>query len=429
MLRTHTMSAFTALALFAAACGSSDPGSRYALQARLGVYDDGSGRLGLAVLATLRDASGTGPDGAWEVTLRGPEGGVSARLGYVAAGQGSYAAAWWPDVSAPSGTYEVVASDGRETVRASLSLPSAAGLPLPRPVLAADASRLDWEPVPGADAYTCRVLAGGLVQLEASGPETGCDLSALPAGAYAVSVAALSANLGAIGASAQQRPLDGGAFHVSEARLGFARTAGAAPVLARVVGGAYDDGIGPRAIAVWISFTDPAGAPTSAAWNVEIVGPNLPAEAPLRLAYPPTLPRLMAWAPEVPAAPGTYSLVATSTTGSVSGRFTIGAPAWLGVPLAITARDGAQGSAEAAWDAVPGARAYLASAYDAITGDRVASLWVGGTSVHFPPGTFVPGRSYDVFVAATDADMASGEIPTQVAVAENVFDFATFVAR
>jgi hypothetical protein len=78
---------------------------------------------------------------------------------------------------------------------------------------------------------------------------------------------------------------------------------------------------------------------------------------------------------------------------------------------------------------VAGAKAYLASAYTATTGQFVASVWATGTSTDFPTHTFTAGQGYDVFVAATDADMLNGAVPTQVSVAENVFEYGTFTAR
>ncbi len=417
--------------LAAVACGGESTSTpRYALEARLGVYDDGSGRAGLSALVTLRDASGAGPEAPWNVTVRDGSGATAAALEYSASGSGSYAASWFPAVAPSAGRYELVATHDSDEVRATVSVAGLSGLPLPVPVLAEDASRIDWDPVPGAQRYLCRVFSGGALELETSAATTGCDLSGLPPGGYSASVLALSADLGAIAAIVSQRPELGGAFHVSEARIGFVRSDGSAPaMLVRAAGGAYDDGVGDRSLALWISITDPSGVPTSVTWNVQVVGPNLPPSAPLELTYWPRFPRLMAWAPGTPATPGTYTVTAQSTLGAATAQFTVGAPAWLDQPLGLTASDGAQGSGSAAWEPVTGAKAYLVSAFDGVTGARVASAWVAGTSASFPADTFVAGRSYDVFVAATDADMVNGAVPTQVSVAENVFDFASFTAR
>jgi hypothetical protein len=417
--------------VLATGCGAAAESSPpYALEARLGVYTDGSGRAGLSALATLRDPSGAGPDIPCNVAVHDASGATVATLDYAASGNGSYAATWLPGVAPSAGTYELVAAGAGGVSEASVSLSDVSGLPLPVPVLASGASRIDWDPVPGAQGYLCRIYSGGLLELETSGTAPGCDLSALPPGAYSASIVALSADLGAIAESPSPRPALGGPFHVSEARLGFARSEGTAPaVLLRAAGGAYDDGIGDRSLALWVSITDPAGVPTNVTWEVEVVGPNLPADAPLVLTYWASFPRLMAWSPDVPAAPGVYTVTARSTLGAATVQMTVGAPAWFDQPLGVTATNGAQGSAHAAWEPVAGAKAYLAKAYDGATGALVASQWVAATSAEFPADTFVAGRSYDVFVAATDADMLYGAVPTQVSVADNVFDYASFTAR
>lgn len=431
MVRIRTIASVVArVALLAAVgCGGSTNTEQYALEARLGVYDDGSGRAGLSALVTLRDESGAGPDAPWNVSVRDGSGATLATLEYTAAGAGSYFATWLTAVSPNAGSYDVIAARGGDLSRATASI-AGSGLALPVPALAADASQIEWAPVAGAKAYLCRVHSEGALVLETSVATTSCDVSALPPGAYAASILALSADLGPIAGSAASRPDLGGGFHVSEARLGFVRPDASAPaVLIRAAGGAYDDGIDARSLAFWVSITDPGGVPTSATWDVEVIGPNLPANAPLSLTYWARFPRLMAWAPSIPATPGVYTVTAWSGAIAAQAQFTVGAPAWLGQPLGVTATDGAQGSARAEWQAVTGARAYLASAYDHLTGARTASGWVGGTSIDFPAGSFVAGRSYDVFVAATDADMTGGAVPTQVSVAENVFDFASFTAR
>lgn len=414
--------------LLLAACGSSAKAPPYALQARLGIYDDGSGRLGTALVATLRDASGAGPSSPWTLMFRDPLGGTVATLPS-AGGAGSYVVSWYVDAAPSPGTYDVVATSGQETVRAQVSIADgAAGLPLPAPVLAADGSRLDWTAVPGAGSYLCRVYAGGALQLETVGSATGCDLSGLPAGAYSAEVLALSADLAALASSTAMAPSLPPEFDVSAARLGFARSAGVAPVVLQAAGGAYDDGVGSRSLAVWLSIAAVDGTATTSSWDVQVVGPNLPAGAPLALTYHANFPRTLAWAPGIPAAQGTYTVTAQSGTTAVAGTFTVGAPAWLDQPLGLAATGGSQGSASASWAAVAGARSYLLAAYDGTTGALVTSAWFGGTSGSFPQGTFTAGSAYDVYLAATDADMALGTVPTQVSVAENVFDFSRFVA-
>lgn len=433
-MTTRTAAVRVAFVSLLAATGchnGKNPGvqeSRYALEGRVGTYDDGSGRAGLAILATLRDASGAGPDVTWRVDARDASGGTIATLEYPVSG--SYTATWFAAVAPSVGDYELVAAGSGEDARTPVSLPAGSGIPLPVPVLASDASRIDWTPVEGAASYLCRVYALGQLTLESSSATPGCELLGLPAGAYSASILALSVDLGAVAASGAERPELGARFDVSEARIGFNRTDGTAPpALIRAAAGAYDDGIGSRSLAVWLSITDPSGVPTSSPWNVQVVGPNLPPSAPLALTYWGNFPRLMAWAPGLPATPGVYTLTAQSGTSAATIEVSLGEPAWIDPPFAVTASDAARGGAAASWAAVTGARAYLAAAYDAVTGDLVASQWSAGTSTSFPAETFVAGRSYDVFVSATDADMVYGAVPTQVSIAENVFEYATFTAR
>src|SRR5512133_1708009 len=78
---------------------SSPPFVPFVLQATGGTYTDGSGRVGLAVLATLRDAGGAGPQVAWSGTLSDGTGELATIL-YDASGSSSWSALTWPDVAA-----------------------------------------------------------------------------------------------------------------------------------------------------------------------------------------------------------------------------------------------------------------------------------------------------------------------------------------
>lgn len=413
---------------FAAACGSSGDGSPYTLEARVGVYDDGSGRLGTALVATLRDAAGAGPTSAWTITLRDANGGTVAAAS-APTGPGSYVVSWNAGAAPTPGTYEAVADDGKTSIRTNVSLENASsGVALPAPAPTADGSRIEWAPVTGAVSYVCRVYADGALQLETIGRDTACDLSALPPGAYSTAVLALSMDLAAIGATRDASPSLPARFDVSEARLGVARVDGAGAVVLRAAGGAYDDGVGERSLAVWLSLGAADGTPTTSTWDLEIVGPNLPASTPLKLTYYANFPRTLSWAPGVPATPGTYTVTAQSGAAAVAGAFTVGAPEWLGLPFGLKAQALGLGSASASWDPVAGAKSYLVAAYDQ-SGTLVTSAWFAGTSGTFPQGSFTVDRAYDLFLVGADVDMTSSEIPTQVSLAENVFDYASFVAK
>ncbi len=70
---------------------------------------------------------------------------------------------------------------------------------------------------------------------------------------------------------------------------------------------------------------------------------------------------------------------------------------------------------------MPGASSYRVRAFDAATYYETAAGWSSTNSYTFPPSTFTPGRSYDVYVLATDAVMIGGAAPLQVGATETSF--------
>ncbi len=431
MTRTRAMgtawASVVAGALAACGGGSSRAGA-YALQARAGTYDDGSGRLGLAVLATVRDASGAGPAAPSSASIADGAGTLAAAQ-YAGPGPGSYAAWWWPEIAVRTGEpYVLTVGDGPDALRVSLPGPAAGGVPVAVPVVAADASRIDWPAVPGAASYACRVYAGGALQLDAVSRAPGCDLSALPPGGYEASILAFGADLVELAASASPAPALPARFDVSEARLGLARPSpGGAGLRLLAAGGAFDFGTSQRGLAAWVSISNTDGTPTSQAWTVSIVGPGLPASAPATFDYFAYLPRQMSWSYDVPATPGTYAITATSGATALSTTVSVGFPPSLPFVLDAAATPGVQGSADVTWTPVQGARAYLVDVWDAALGQRAQSMWVPAPPAQFPHGSFVAGGTYRVYVAATDADMSGATTPTQVSVSEYPYLFATFV--
>ena len=418
-------------AIVSAGCADSspDPAGAWALRVALGIHDDGSGRQGIAVISTLRDRQGAGADSPWTVTATHASG-AKLSFQYDSPGAGSNFLLWQRDTAPLVGQWDLEAHSGAEEVRATVNLVSGGGLAPPAPFFAVDSDSIGWPPVPGAAAYLCRVFAEGAVQLEARGISPVCDVSALPPGAYTASILALSLDSSTIEGSAEASPSLPPRFDVSEGRLGFVRTDGSTPPLSlQMSGGAYDNGVGPRSIAVWLSLANVDGSAVASDWTVSIVGPNLPPEDPITLTYWAGFPRLAAWAVGVPAATGIYTAIATSGGQVAVGQFAVGYPAWLAAPTGVVATDGAQGSASVSWSPVVGVGSYLASAYDAVTGLLVASQWTKGTSTLFPQGSFAAGRRYDVYVAVSDVDMIGDAVPTQISIAENVFDYSTFVAR
>jgi hypothetical protein len=411
----------------AAACGgqrSSPP--PYALEAVGGSYDDGSGLRGTAVLATLRDAAGAGPAAGWSGTLSDGTG-PRASVTYADGSSGSYAALWWPDLPFAPGGYALALASGSNAARSSLSIADAAPLVAPQVVLSADGTTLSWNGVVGAASLECRIAtAGGLVR-RAAGALSSCAVGDLPDGTYQASILAYSTDLAVVAAGSAQRPALPGRFDVSEGRLSFLRVGAAPVVVLAAAGGAIDIGLGERTFAVWLSILDSDGTPNSNAWAVSITGPNLPSTSSFAFTYPGSFSSLLSWSYDLPATPGRYLLTATSTAGTLTTTFSVGAPAALGIPTGVTATDGAQGSALVDWAPVPGARAYLVGVWQGAT--FITSQWVSSPPANFPQGSFTAGQVYDVYVAATDADVVGGTRPTQVAVAENTLLPAGFVAR
>ena len=430
MTATRVALACAALVAAAGCSGGSSPAPeapRWALQARLGVYEDGSGRSGVAVLATLRDAAGAGPAAPWSAALSDASG-TLAVAEYPGLGGGSYAAWWFPEIAVRDGVrYTLTLSDGERSLSTPLGGSTAGGLSPASPALSADAARMDWPPVERAASYGCRVYEAGALQLEAMAAAPGCDVSALPPGGYEASILATTADLAGIAASASQTPALPPRFDVSEGRLAFVRPeAGGTALELLAAGGALDYGTSERGLAVWVSIREPGGAPTTEAWTVSIVGPGTSPAAPATFEYFANLPRRMAWSYDVPATPGVYSLTATSGSSGLSGTFTVGDPPSLPFVLDAVATAEVQGSARVTWTPVAGARAYLVDVWDRVEQRQAASMWVAAPPAQFPQSTFTVGRTYDAYVAATDADMAGGAVPAQVSVSEYPFIHASF---
>ncbi|HSN11183.1 MAG TPA: hypothetical protein VLS51_03605 [Propionibacteriaceae bacterium] len=394
---------------------------------------DGSGALGIAVLATLRDDGGNGPGARWSGPLVGPAGSAAGDFAYFAPGAGSWVAAWWPGDPAYAGAYSLELSDGSgATMVTGFDLGSGVGLPPPEPTWTEATSTLTWGQVPGAAAYECRVLGADGVSRAWLGSGTTCDMGALGEGAYTASVIAYSADLPSLAASGEMAPLLPERFDVSEARLAFARNGATAPAgrLAAAAGTWHDgtDWTG-KGLALWVSILDADGAPATTPWSVEVVGPGMPPATPLTFAYPAGYSRIMVWTSAILAVPGSYGVVARSASGALAVPLTLVTLASMEAPSGIVAHDGAQGSAAVDWTAVAGAASYLITVRRQDTGAFVTSQWVATNTAAFPAGTFVAGATYDAVVAATSADMAGGAVPTQLAITENSFQPASFTAR
>ncbi len=411
--------------------GPSDPPppvvfDGYAITARGGVTDSGSGVLGVALLATIRDQTGAGPSAPWVggITRDGiPQ--LTGETWYDAPGSGSYVAWAWPHVAADAAsTFELlVGPTAMNTARVPFAAapPSSVGVPAPR--LSADGQRIEWPPVTGAVTYRCTItgIANGYVQQTTVGSATACDMSSLPQGMFMGVIEALSVDLGAIAADPSVTPSVPARFDVGVGNIGVLRRASPEPPLQMLAaGGAVTVG-GTSYLATWVSITEPDGTPAPSAWDLSWAEQGTSSGG------------LWPW--------GTYPAGVVSTVevgnfyGNVSYRgrfllhawsgmehmvvpFVVGAPAQLAAPTNVVATGGAAGSATVQWTPVTGARSYLVRAWDPVGYGWVSKLWTGASPLTFPSGTFTPGASYDVYVLAADADVIGGTATTQVGCAE-----------
>ncbi len=414
--------------------GASSEAERDGLVLRLtgGTYSDGSGRVGLALVATFRDEQGRGPAESWTALLSDSRGALASSFVYPLGGEpGSHAAWWWWNVGlAPGETYRLELSRaGGDRVSASFTAPDSQSLPVPPVTLSADGALLTWQPVLGASSYGCQVFKDGALQLSWRGGTTECDVSALPAGTYTASVLAFNTSLESLAADVSQRPVLPTEFHVSEGRLAFSKGQGPGVTLrAAAAGGALHYGRAQPGLALWVGLARADGTPLEQGGTVELIGPGLRAETPLRFSYPPNARQHLVWSYDTPPLSGRYTLTARLGTHVLSTAFSIGELSSLASPLDVRAVASPSGGAQVSWRAVEGSRAYSVSVWDN-QGTLVAVQWTTAADTTFASGTFATGRAYDVYVAATDVELASTVTPTRVTVSENTYLPASFVAR
>ena len=111
-----------ALACALVGCGapappSTPPDQPFVLNATAGTWSDGSGRMGLALLATLRDDHGAGPDSAWMGSLLDPSGATLASgFSYDDGAPGSVAVWWWPEVPTSPRDHYTLTLEARQAV-------------------------------------------------------------------------------------------------------------------------------------------------------------------------------------------------------------------------------------------------------------------------------------------------------------------------
>jgi hypothetical protein len=435
---------FAAVALFASGCGGASNSSTpsggdppitmdgYAVTLRAGATDVGSGRPGLALLATVRDPAGSGPLGDWPGSLYATAGYVAmGDATYSASGPGSYMAWTWPGALLEGATdFELYFGPdlpSREPVPFTASPATSLGIPAPH--LSADGQTVEWAAASGAVTYRCIVKPIGSMPVTTIGTATSCSLAGVAAGAYLIQVQALSIDLAALGSNTSPVPSLPARFDVSEGRLGvFVPTGGGTRLQFKAAGGEVRLGMTPY-LAIWASIRTPDGTPTGSTWSLAyypygagVVSATEWSPYPAGAAQALTLGLSYAY----PATPGDYLLEADNGVSQIYTLFTVGAPAQLSEPADVVATGIALGAASVTWSPVIGATSYLVRAYDAV-GWEVASGWTNSASYEFPQGTFTTTDSYDVYVLATDADVLGGAVPTQVGAVET-WTASTFTA-
>jgi len=89
--------------------GDLSSGDGFSLQAAGGTFYTGAALHGLNVLVTLRDENGAGPAEPWIVRVFAPGNAVPVELVYEDSSPGSFAAWWWEETPALTGSYVVEA--------------------------------------------------------------------------------------------------------------------------------------------------------------------------------------------------------------------------------------------------------------------------------------------------------------------------------
>lgn len=412
------------------ACGGHSPssGGGFVLSARAGTYSDGTGVLGLSIVATLRDAAGNGPDAPWTLALSDASGPLEVQASYGVSGPRSYVVWTFPDVLTGTGhSYDLrLTSPDGASVQTTV-LVGSGELATPNPALSVDGTLLTWEPPAGATSFDCEVTSGGEVQLSSAESTGSCDVSALPAGAYVATVRAFSADVRSLLSDPSQAPMVP-SLDISEAWLSFTRSDGTTPAISlSAAGGRLDDGSGQPGLALWMSLLQTDGGVSPSAWDVSVVGPGIPASSPLLLAYPANVAQTALWSYGVALSEGTYSLTASSGGQSLSAEFRVAAQAPLAEPTQVTAGAKANGGATVQWSGVPDAGSYFVGVWTHDTGAFTAGQWVRTPSADFASQTFTSGTAYDVYVTAATADLTAPPQPqTDFQASENTYSPATF---
>lgn len=182
-------------------------------------------------------------------------------------------------------------------------------------------------------------------------------------------------------------------------------------------------------VAIFVSARTSSGAPPSTAWEFELTGPGLPAQAPMKFTLNAGVSQTIAWLYDVAPEQGPYVLDGKSGDLGIALTMSWAPPGDLPAPREVAASKRGAGGAEVSWSPVPGAASYFVSAWNRATGGFAAGQWVAGGPTYFSPGTFALGATFDVYVAATNADMLAGTCPEPLVLAENTYTPASFTSE
>ncbi|MHB8878196.1 MAG: hypothetical protein ACYC8T_31255 [Myxococcaceae bacterium] len=354
-----------------------------------------------------------------------------ANLLYDDRSDGSFMAWWWEDLAPEEGVFTLEAVGAPGSLALQFELADRTGIAPPQPTMTGDS--LQWSPLEGAASSSCRFYQGSIL-VSSTAPSGGlsCNASSLGDGAYTAVVQATSADLPALAADRTQLPALPEAFHVAEGRIGFSRgPTGGCQI--RAAGGKLNFGSAAGGLAIWVALGIPDGGAPAEEWTLSVVGPGLPSASSLNASYPAGSFQRLLWSYDAQPRAGTYTVTAQAGAQSVSTQVSLGDPPAFGIVSDIHASANGSGAADIDWTAEPGARSYWVNVWPSGAGSSApaASIWTHSPSARFPPATFQSGKTYDVYVTATDADMTVTTSPagsSAVSVSENTYAPVGFTA-
>lgn len=422
-------------------------GGGFTLLASGGTINDGSGSNGLALLATLRDSSGTGPglSGGWQITITGPGITQPLTVAYDDGSPSSYLLWRWEGFNPASGTYRATATNGTVTISRDFTINSTSIMQIAP--LTKNGSTLSWSPVPGAGLYYYQVsdgtgstVASGYLNGTPSEATYSFQLPALADGSYLVEVFSHAQNFTQLMSDASSAPSLTTQENISIAQMELAiagGTAGSYDLAAKggiLYLGKDSANIDQYGLAVWSSILTSTGTPPAGDWTVAVTGPGI--TTPLIFTYPKTDTHYLYWDFASPPAAGSYTVTATSPGYALTAGFTIpNQTALLPVATNVTVTP-AVNSYAISWNAVPGAASYYVNLWATVGGvyTEIAGEWVNGTAASVPKGSLTKGIVYDVYVTAATLDMTTTKIqpppsPLQVDMSDTTYGAVSFTAQ